>query len=75
MIAAKKRIPTSPLKIAVSKNNTPAKAAMLYPVKQEGKKILPTTDQHLSEPDVSFDQWSMPVQPEGYIKGRDNDFL
>ena len=76
MIAAKKRIPTSPLKIAVNRNNMPAaKAAMLYPVKQEEKKILPATDQPLSELDISFDQWIMPAQPQGYIKGRTNDFL
>ena len=75
MIAAKKRIPTSALKIAVNRNNMPAKAAMLYPVMQEEKKILPATDQPLSELDISFDQWIMPAQPEGYIKGRANDFL
>ncbi len=75
MIAAKKRIPTSPLKIALSKSDMPAKATMLYSLKQEEKKILPILDQPLSEPEVPFDQWIMPVQPEGYIKGRKNDFL
>ena len=75
MIAAKKRIPAPSLKIAVIKNDIPVKAVILYPVMPEEKKVSTKINMPDPQTRVSFDQCIMPVQPEGYIKCRENDFL
>lgn len=59
----------------VRKTEPLRKPAIIIPVKTRVNRIYKNPDQPECQPDLPFDEWTMPPQPEGYIKCAKHDFL
>ncbi len=72
MLVAKKILTSSPLSI-IKSTTRPAGTEPAYkfhvPIKIPAKETKPDLD------NLPFEKWNIPHEEEGYIKGRENDFL
>ena len=59
-----------PYKEVVKKKDPPWKSSFSFYPKRFREIRLPDVQQ-----EIPVDEWIMPDQPHGYIKGRDNDIL
>lgn len=65
-------IATTSFTPARTKNSSPGKVIAFTIVKKKVPKARPFKSQEIKVP---YEKWSMPPQPEGYLKCRENDFL
>jgi hypothetical protein len=59
----------------IRKTDPVKKPAIMIPAKAEIKIILSKKEESAAPPDLSFEKWNLPPQPEGYIKCGRHDFL
>jgi predicted DNA-binding protein (MmcQ/YjbR family) len=64
-----------PLKIAWKKKEQPGKTDFSVYTNIELKKQSEKINSPDQQQEFTVDKWTSPVEPQGYIKGRDNDCL
>ncbi|MBL7738538.1 MAG: hypothetical protein JNK14_04915 [Chitinophagaceae bacterium] len=75
MLVAKKRLPVSPLTVAADEPVLPAAKKQTRRVILAQNRFLPKKETKPDPDPLPFDKWNIPKQEEGYLKGRENDFL
>lgn len=74
MIVAMEDINVIPFK-RVLKNDDQHRKTGLFPIDIKLKNIPEKKNPPGEQLEFPFDEWTTPSEPNGYIKGRDNDFL
>jgi hypothetical protein len=75
MIEAIKPNPIAPFRKVMRSNFPLRKQAIIIPVTTLLKQTYPKRDAPDNPPDSPIQKWIMPLQEDGYIKCRENDFL